>query len=72
MKNFIESQFGYRPLPQMFCGRKANARVNDVYERALRVVYRNNNMNLRYGNGHPLIVTVSSVEVIYSTCDTLA
>ena len=56
----------------MFCGRKTNARVNDVYERALRVVYRNNNMNLRYGNGHPVIVTVSSVEVIYSTYDTLA
>ena len=28
----------------MFCGRKINARINHVHERALRIVYRNNNL----------------------------
>ena len=42
MKSFIESQFGYCPLTWMFCGRKTNARINHVHERALRIVYRNN------------------------------
>ena len=42
MKRFIESQFGFCPLRWMFCGRKTNARINHVHERALRIVYRNN------------------------------
>ena len=25
------------------------------------------NLKLRYGNGHPVVATVSSVEVIYNT-----
>ena len=28
----------------MFCGRKTNARINHVHERALRIVYRNNSL----------------------------
>ena len=28
----------------MFCGRKTNARINYVHERALRIVYRNNGL----------------------------
>ena len=28
----------------MFCGRKTNARIIHVHERALRVVYRNNSL----------------------------
>ena len=28
----------------MFCGRKTNARINHVHERALRIVCRNNNL----------------------------
>ena len=44
MKSFIESQFGYCPLTWMFCGRKTNARINHVHERALRIVYRNNSL----------------------------
>ena len=47
MKSFIGSQFGYCPLTWMFCGRTTNARINHVHERALRIVYRNN--NLRFG-----------------------
>ena len=39
MKAFIESQLGYCPLVLMFCGRKSNARINHVHERAVRAVY---------------------------------
>ena len=28
----------------MFCGRKTNASINHVHERALRIVYRNNSL----------------------------
>ena len=44
MKSFIESQFGYCPLTWMFCGRKTNAKINHVHERALRIVYRKSNL----------------------------
>ena len=44
MKSFIESKFGYCPLTWMFCGRKTNARINYVHERALRIVCRNNSL----------------------------
>ena len=44
MKSFIESQFGYCPLTWMFCGRKTNAAVSHVHEKALRIVYRNNSL----------------------------
>ena len=33
-KSFIESQFGYFPLARIFCGRKTNARINYIYDRA--------------------------------------
>ena len=39
MKSFIESQFNYCPLVWMFCGRMANTRINNIHERALRLVY---------------------------------
>ena len=39
MKSFVESQFNYCPLVWMFCGRKANNRINNIHERALRLVY---------------------------------
>ena len=42
MKSFIESQFGYCPLVWMFCGRKSNNRINHLHERALRIVYNDN------------------------------
>ena len=43
-KSFTKSKFGYCPLTWMFCGRKTNARINHVHERALIIVYRNNSL----------------------------
>ena len=39
MKAFIESQFGYCPLIWMFHSRTMNNRINNLHERALRLVY---------------------------------
>ena len=44
MKSFIESQFGYGLFTWIFCVRNTNTRVNYVYERALRIVYRNKSL----------------------------
>ena len=44
MKAFIESQFGYCPLVWMFHSRDLNNRINRLHERALRLVYKNNNL----------------------------
>ena len=44
MKASIESQFGYCPLVWMFHSRDLNNRINRLYERALRLVYKNNNL----------------------------
>ena len=43
MKAFINSQFGYCPLVWMNYNRKINNRINRIHERALRVVYNNDN-----------------------------
>ena len=40
MKAFIESQFGYCPLIWMFHSRKLNNKINKLHERALRLVYK--------------------------------
>ena len=40
MKAFIDSQFGYCPLIWMFCSRTLNNRINQLRERALRLVYK--------------------------------
>jgi len=42
MKAFILSQFGYCPLVWMFHSRKLNHRINRIHERALRIVYKDN------------------------------
>ena len=42
LKAFVESQFGYFPLPWMFHGRRANSKINHIHERALRIIYKNN------------------------------
>ena len=39
MKSFINSQFGYCPLVWMFHSRKLNNRINNIHERALRLVF---------------------------------
>ena len=43
MKTFINSQFGYYPLVWMNHSRKLNNRINRIHERALRVVYNDEN-----------------------------
>jgi len=42
MSSFILSQFGYCPLVWMFHSRKLNNRINHLHERALRLVYQDN------------------------------
>ena len=42
MKAFVESQFGYCPLIWMYHSRTPNNKINKLYERALRLVYKNN------------------------------
>ena len=44
MKTFIESQFNYCPLIWMFHSRAINKRINSLQERALRVVYKDDNL----------------------------
>ena len=43
MKTFIQSQFNYSPLVWMFHSRTLNNKINRLHERALRVVYKNEN-----------------------------
>ena len=42
LKVFVESQFGYCPLTWMFHGRRANSKINQIHERSLLNVYKNN------------------------------
>ena len=44
MKSFILSQFGYCPLIWMFHSRTLNNTINRSHERALRMVYQDNNL----------------------------
>ena len=43
MNTFILSHFGYCPLVWMFHSRKLNHRINSLHERALRIVYKDDN-----------------------------
>ena len=47
MKTFIESQFNYCPTTWMFHSRKLNNRINLLHERALRIVYKDNQLTFR-------------------------
>ena len=40
MNAFIFSQFGYCPLVLMFHSSKLNNRVDNIHERALRIIFR--------------------------------
>ena len=42
MKSFIEAQFGYCQLIWMFHTPEFNRKINQIHERALRIVYRDN------------------------------
>ena len=39
LNTFIESQFSHCPCVWMFCSRKMNRKINNIHERALRLVY---------------------------------
>ena len=45
MKSFIESQFGYCPLVWMFHSRTLNNRINELHERALSLVYKDQDLS---------------------------
>ena len=47
MKTFIESQFNYCPLTWMFHSRQLNSKINELHERALRIVHKNPNLTFR-------------------------
>ena len=47
MRTFIESQFNYCPLVWMFHNRTLNNKINRLHERALRIVYRNNELSFQ-------------------------
>ena len=44
IKTFIESQFNYCPLVWMFYSRTLDAKINKLHERALRLVYKGDNL----------------------------
>ena len=44
MKAFIESQFPYCPSIWMFCQKFSGTRINHLKERALRIVYNDNEL----------------------------
>ena len=47
MKTFITSQFNYCPLVWMFHNRTLNHKINRLHERALRIVYQNENLTFQ-------------------------
>ena len=47
MKTFIQSQFNYCPLVWMFHNRTLNNKINRLHERALRIVYKNEDLTFQ-------------------------
>ena len=56
MKLFVEAQFGYCPLVWMIHGIEINRKINHIYERSLRIVYRD-----YYSSFKDLLKKVNSV-----------
>ena len=48
IKSFFDSQFSYCPLVWMFCGRTRNNRINKLQERALRILYKNDQSTFQH------------------------
>ena len=44
MKAFVESIFGYCPLVWMYHNRTLNRKINRLHERALKLVYKDDNL----------------------------
>ena len=61
MKAFITSQFRYCPLIWMLHRRTLNNRINNIYERALRLTYKDNQSSFK-----PLLEKDHSVTVHHS------
>ena len=47
MKTFIISQFNYSPLVWMFHNRTLNHKINKLHERAVRIVYKDENLTFQ-------------------------
>ena len=47
MKAFVELQFVYCPLLCIFPGKKANSKINYIYESVLNPVYRNSVQSIK-------------------------
>ena len=47
MKAFVVSQFNYCPLLWMFHSRTLNNRINNLHERALRIVYKDDDSSFK-------------------------
>ena len=47
MRAFITSQFSYAPLSWMFHSRTLNNKINKIHERALRLVYDDENLTFQ-------------------------
>ena len=58
MNTFIQSQFNYCPLIWMFHCRTINNKINRLHERALRLVYKNDNLTF-----HELLQLDGSVTI---------
>ena len=48
IKSFFDSQFSYCPLVWMFCGRTRNNRINKLQERALRILYKDDQSTFQH------------------------
>ena len=58
MKTFIQSQFNYNPLVWMFHSRTLNNKINRLHERALRLVYKNENSSFQELLGKDNSITI--------------
>lgn len=58
MKTFIESQFNYCPLVWMFHNRFLDNKINKLHERALRIVYKDENLTFQELLGKDRSVTI--------------
>ena len=61
--SIIKSQFSYCPLVWMFCSRRSNSLVNNVHERALRIVHDNHNSSYSECTIHQQNINVLMKEI---------
>ena len=62
MSAFFVSQFSYCPLVSMFHDRSVNKKINKLYERALRIVYKESCSNFK-----ELLTKASTVSIHHKT-----